>query len=121
MKSKNPPRIAGRCSVFAKSDMIHLQQVATPVHDIVAGLCFAVARNFKSTLGKGKDLQSPVLFQGGVASNIGMIRAFREILNFSKEELIVPKHHASMGAIGSVLFVQKDTSNYIPFKGIKAL
>ena len=51
LKSVNPPRIAGRCSVFAKSDMIHLQQIATPLHDIVAGLCFAVARNFKSTLG----------------------------------------------------------------------
>ena len=50
LKSENPPQIAGRCSVFAKSDMIHLQQIATPVHDIVAGLCFAVARNFKSSL-----------------------------------------------------------------------
>ena len=54
LKSKDPPRIAGRCSVFAKSDMIHLQQIATPVHDIVAGLCFAVARNFISSLGRGK-------------------------------------------------------------------
>ena len=77
LKSVNPPRIAGRCSVFAKSDMIHLQQVATPVHDIVAGLCFAVARNFKSTLGKGKEFKTPLIFQGGVASNVGMIRAFQ--------------------------------------------
>ncbi|HHT9152936.1 MAG TPA: BadF/BadG/BcrA/BcrD ATPase family protein, partial [Candidatus Hypogeohydataceae bacterium YC40] len=43
LKSKNPPRIAGRCSVFAKSDMIHLQQEATPLHDILAGLCYAMA------------------------------------------------------------------------------
>ncbi|MEK7678792.1 MAG: BadF/BadG/BcrA/BcrD ATPase family protein, partial [Deltaproteobacteria bacterium] len=49
LKSKNPPRVAGRCSVFAKSDMIHLQQAATADYDIVAGLCYAVARNFKST------------------------------------------------------------------------
>lgn len=78
LKSEKPPRIAGRCSVFAKSDMIHLQQVATPVHDIIAGLCFAVARNFKSTLGKGKDLVKPIIFQGGVAANKGMVRAFSE-------------------------------------------
>ena len=45
-KSQRPSKVAGRCSVFAKSDMIHLQQIATPVEDIVAGLCFAVARNF---------------------------------------------------------------------------
>jgi predicted CoA-substrate-specific enzyme activase len=121
LKSKNPPRIAGRCSVFAKSDMIHLQQIATPVHDIVAGLCFAVARNFKSTLGKGKSITAPVLFQGGVAANIGMIRAFREILNLQEDELIIPKHHASMGAIGASLYYQKNTADYIPFKGIESL
>jgi activator of 2-hydroxyglutaryl-CoA dehydratase len=67
LKSADPPRIAGRCSVFAKSDMIHLQQIATPVHDIVAGLCFAVARNFISSLGRGKTIRFPVIFQGGVS------------------------------------------------------
>ena len=50
LKSVDPPRIAGRCSVFAKSDMIHHQQIATPLHDIVAGLCFALARNFRSNV-----------------------------------------------------------------------
>jgi len=103
LQSENPPRIAGRCSVFAKSDMIHLQQVATPVHDIICGLCFAVARNFKSTLGKGKHLEKPVIFQGGVAANQGMIRAFREVYNLNDGELIVPEYYASMGAIGAVM------------------
>ncbi|MBN2486044.1 MAG: hypothetical protein JXB34_08720 [Bacteroidales bacterium] len=102
--SKEPPRIAGRCSVFAKSDMIHLQQVATPVYDIIAGLCFAVARNFKSTLGKGKTPEKPIIFQGGVAANAGMVRAFTEIYNLAPDELIVPRHFASMGAIGAVIY-----------------
>ena len=93
-KSVNPPRIAGRCSVFAKSDMIHLQQVATPLHDIVAGLCFAVARNFKSTLGRGKKLEKPFIFQGGVAANSGMRRAFRETFELGENELFVPERHA---------------------------
>ncbi len=84
--------------------MIHLQQVATPSYDIIAGLCFAVARNFKSTLGKGKPLLKPVIFQGGVAANAGMVRAFTEIYNLQPGELIIPKHHASMGAIGAVLY-----------------
>ncbi len=99
--SKNPPRIAGRCSVFAKSDMIHLQQIATPVEDIVAGLCFAVARNFKSSICKGRNIDAPVAFQGGVAANEGMVRAFKEI--FELDELVRPEHHALMGAIGAVL------------------
>ena len=103
LKSKDPPRIAGRCSVFAKSDMIHLQQIATPVHDIVAGLCFAVARNFISSLGRGKTFQFPAIFQGGVSSNIGMVRAFRELLKVKDDDLLIPEHNTSMGAIGAVL------------------
>lgn len=102
LKSENPPHIAGRCSVFAKSDMIHLQQIATPVHDIVAGLCYAVARNFKSNMAKGKQLEKPVIFQGGVAANAGVVRAFKEILKIEGDELIIPEYYASMGAIGAV-------------------
>ena len=76
LKSKTPPRIAGRCSVFAKTDMIHLQQGATPDYDIVAGLCYALARNFRSNIGKGKNFLHPISFQGGVAANSGMRKAF---------------------------------------------
>ncbi len=101
LKSKKPPRIAGRCSVFAKSDMIHLQQIATPVEDIVAGLCFAVARNFKGSIAKGRAIVQPVAFHGGVAANRGMVRAFREV--FELEELIVHEDFALMGAIGAAL------------------
>ncbi len=103
LASVNPPRIAGRCSVFAKSDMIHLQQIATPVSDIVAGLCFAVARNFRSNLARGRDIAAPVVFQGGVAANQGMIRAFRDVFRLAPDELVVPEYHASMGAIGALL------------------
>ena len=101
LRSKKPPRIAGRCSVFAKSDMIHLQQIATPVEDIVSGLCFAVARNFKGSILKGRQLQGPVSFQGGVAANLGMRRAFREV--FGLDDLFVPEDFALMGAIGAGL------------------
>jgi predicted CoA-substrate-specific enzyme activase len=101
LKSEHPPRIAGRCSVFAKSDMIHLQQIATPDYDIVAGLCFAVARNFKSTIARGKTFVPPVAFEGGVAANPGMVRAFAEILELKPEDLIVPPHHDVIGAVGA--------------------
>ncbi len=103
LKSENPPRIAGRCSVFAKSDMIHLQQIATPVYDIVAGLCYAVARNFKSNIARGKTLEGPVAFQGGVAANPGVRRGLTDVLGLKPDELVVPERCASMGAIGAVL------------------
>ena len=103
LKSNTPPRIAGRCSVFAKSDMIHLQQEATPDYDIVAGLCFAMARNFKGSIGRGKTFVKPISFQGGVAANQGMIRAFESVLKIVPGELIIPEHFAAMGAIGSCM------------------
>ncbi len=121
LQSKNPPRIAGRCSVFAKTDMIHLQQVATPDYDIVAGLCRAVARNFKSTLGRGKSFAKPVSFQGGVAANLGMRKAFREVLSLSESELIIPQRFASMGAIGAVLLYLEDSSRAMQFQGLQKL
>jgi predicted CoA-substrate-specific enzyme activase len=111
LKSQKPPRIAGRCSVFAKSDMIHLQQEATPDYDIVAGLCYAMARNFKSTLGRGKDFIKPVAFQGGVASNAGMVRAFKDLLDLNDGELIIPDYHLCMGAIGAALLARADEEN----------
>ncbi len=102
-KSVHVPRIAGRCSVFAKSDMIHLQQEGTPDYDIVAGLCFAMARNLVAVVGKGKEFRPTIAFQGGVAANAGMVRAFTEILDLKPGELLIPAHFASMGAIGAVL------------------
>lgn len=106
-KSKSPPRIAGRCSVFAKSDMIHLQQIASPLEDIVAGLCFAVVRNFKGAIVKGRKISPQIAFQGGVAANAGIVRAFNEIFNI---DVIVPDNYLFMGAIGSVL---KDVNDSI--------
>ena len=121
LRSQSPPRIAGRCSVFAKSDMIHLQQGATPDYDIVAGLCFAVARNFKGNVAKGKPVDPPVSFQGGVAANPGMRRAFKEVLGLSDEGLIIPPHFASTGAIGAALVVMADQGLRLPFRGLDPL
>ena len=121
LRSVNPPRIAGRCSVFAKSDMIHHQQIATPLHDIVAGLCFALARNFRSTVARSKEIRKPVIFSGGVAANKGMVRAFREILELKDDELIIPRHHASMGAIGAVMYGHTNGMEMNHFKGLAEL
>jgi predicted CoA-substrate-specific enzyme activase len=122
LKSKRPPRIAGRCSVFAKSDMIHLQQIGTPDYDIVAGLCYAVARSFKSNIGKGKKFVPPVVFQGGVAANAGVVRAFEDVLGLLPGELIIPRNHATMGAIGAALYAfEHGLRNTRKFKGLEAI
>ena len=107
LKSNNPPRIAGSCTVFAKSDMIHLQQIATPDYEIVAGLCYALARNFKRNIAKGKDIKTPVAFVGGVAENAGMRKAIQDVFDLKDDEFFVPDYFTSMGAIGAVFTVRK--------------
>jgi predicted CoA-substrate-specific enzyme activase len=119
LESKNPAKIAGRCTVFAKSDMIHLQQVSTPISDIVAGLCYAVARTFIGTVAKGKKFDKPVIFQGGVAFNKGMIRAFKDILELKDGELIIPEHHTVMPAIG-IAIIARDEKDF-KFNGLEPL
>lgn len=80
--------IAGRCSVFAKSDMIHLQQKGTPLEEIAYGVCLALARNFMATMLKGRECRPPVLFTGGGAKNSGLAKAFREILHCRETDFV---------------------------------
>lgn len=104
-RATRPVRIAGRCTVFAESDMIHHQQVGHAVEDIVAGLCQALVRNYLANLAKGKDLEPPYVFQGGVAANRGMVKAFEDALGAPVK---VPTHHALMGAYGAALLAQEE-------------
>ncbi len=99
----DPPRVAGRCSVFAKSDMIHLQQKGTPTREIVAGVCHALIRNFRSTVAAAAELKPPISFQGGVAANPGIIKAMRKVLELADDQLVIPEYFGCMGAIGAVL------------------
>jgi predicted CoA-substrate-specific enzyme activase len=106
LESMSIPRMAGRCSVFAKSDMIHLQQQATPNCDIVAGLCLALARNLKSNLGCGRDFVKPIIFTGGVAANVGVRKALEQVFKLESGGLLVPDEHFFTGAIGAVLIAK---------------
>ena len=121
LKSTNPPRIAGRCTVFAKSDMIHLQQIATPDYEIVAGLCYALARNFKGNIAKGRDIQPPVAFVGGVAANAAMRRALMDVFSLDDTQFIIPEHFTSMGALGSLFAVLDEPSLRIQYRGLEGL
>lgn len=119
--SKNPTRIAGRCAVFAESDMIHKQQMGYQTEDIIWGLCQALVRNYLSNVGKGKDIKSKVLFQGGVAANAGIKKAFENELQC---EIFVPKNYDVMGAIGAALlaanYMEKNRHLKTNFRGFDA-
>lgn len=103
LRSKGDVRIAGRCTVFAESDMISKHQFGFSNEDIIKGLCEALVRNYMNNLGRGRTLEPPFVFQGGVAANKGIIAAFEKELGFRVE---VPRHHGVMGAVGAALLAQ---------------
>src|ERR1017187_5629924 len=96
-------RIAGRCSVFAKSDMIHAQQKGYSPAEILRGLCDAVARNFKSAIVRGRPVQAPVALIGAVSQNAGVTGALREAFSLGQADLFVPEPFAWCGAIGTAM------------------
>lgn len=103
LQSKGATQIAGRCSVFAESDMVHKQQIGHKLEDIIYGLCKALVRNYLNNLAKGRELAPPLVFQGGVAANAGMKRAFEEALG---QEVVIPDYYSVMGAIGAALLAK---------------
>jgi predicted CoA-substrate-specific enzyme activase len=100
MKSDSPANVACRCTVFTKSDMIHLQNKGIAGKHIIAGLHEGVAKNFKSTLINNRPIPAPIAFIGGYAANQLARRSFEKILN---QSVIVPSHHAAVGALGAAL------------------
>lgn len=97
LTSKHPTNIAARCTVFAESDLVHKIQMGYERKDIIAGLCHSVALNYLNNVAKGKKLNTPIIFQGGVSKNIGVKHAFEQIL---KEPIITDPNGHLMGALG---------------------
>jgi predicted CoA-substrate-specific enzyme activase len=116
LRSRRPVRIAGRCGVFAESDMIHKQQTGHATEDIIAGLCEALVRNYLNNVARGKQILGPVVFQGGVAANAGIRAAFEAALG---QRVIVPPYHNVMGSIGVALLAREEVerTGWTSFRG----
>ena len=99
LKSDRPSHVACRCTVFTKSDMIHLQNKGERLENIIYGLHLGNARNYISTIVSNRILEDPVLFIGGLSMNEIQVRAFRQYF----PGLIVPAYNTSAGAIGVAL------------------
>lgn len=104
LTSKKPTDIAARCTVFAESDLVHKAQMGYKKEDIIAGLCRAVVSNYLNNVGKGKKIKPPIVFQGGVSKNIGVIKAFEDAVN---EKIIVDDNSHLMGALGAAILAKK--------------
>ena len=102
-RARSIPRIAGRCSVFAKTDITHHQQQGVPVEDILMGLAHAVVKNYRASVMKRLPRNKPILFAGGVSKNQTIVTVLRENLKLMEDELIVDEHSANLVAMGAAV------------------
>ncbi len=115
-RSSAPAHLSGRCTVFAESEMIHMQQSGTRLEDVVFGLCQTLAHNYLNSVAAGKEIIAPVIFQGGLAYNRGMVRALEEEIRI---KMVIPEHPELMGAIGAALIAaQQPIDKSTSFKGL---
>ncbi len=107
-KAQSIPRIAGRCSVFAKTDIIHNQQEGVPPEDILKGVAYAIVKNYKGAVIRRLPVEVPLVFIGGVSNNRAIIDTMRDVLNKNEQELLVPEHSDIVSAIGAALIAKKE-------------
>jgi predicted CoA-substrate-specific enzyme activase len=107
-RAERAAQIAGRCSVFAKSDMIHAQQKGYTPQEVLRGLCDAVARNFRGAVVRSHSVEAPVVFIGAVAANEAVVRAIRQAFLLGESELVVPRAYAHMPAIGAAVTAYRE-------------
>ncbi len=99
------PKIASRCSVFAKTDIIHSQQEGYSMEEICDGLCLGLANNIADTLLESEAEYSNIVFCGGVAKNRAVVEHLNKRL---KNDLLVHPHSHLFGALGAALLLLEE-------------
>ena len=102
----NTPKIATRCAVFAKTDLIHAQQEGYSIGQISDGLCEGLAKNVIDTLIPDSKIHTPLILAGGVSMNSAVVKHFRNLL---QAEPIIGEHSHLYGAIGAALLYLEET------------
>ncbi|MCR4940446.1 MAG: acyl-CoA dehydratase activase [Treponemataceae bacterium] len=111
-KADSIPRIAGRCSVFAKTDIIHLQQEGERVENILKGLAYSVVNNFKGTIIQHLPIEKPLLLAGACSKNAGLIAAFKDILALEDSDFIYGPESSILQAFGCSLFALENKRSW---------
>ncbi|MEE8409833.1 MAG: acyl-CoA dehydratase activase, partial [Myxococcota bacterium] len=103
---QSPPSVAARCAVFAKSDLIHLQQAGATKAEMWSGLCRGMSQTALQTLLKGKPLGGLTAMVGGVAQNYEVVRWLREL---TREEIVTDENAHLTGALGAALIAHRES------------
>ncbi|MCL2658944.1 MAG: acyl-CoA dehydratase activase-related protein [Acidobacteriaceae bacterium] len=128
--------VAGKCGVFAETDITGLQKQGVPAEDLIASLFHAIVLQNLSVLTRGNTITPKVFLLGGPCAFFpGLQLAWRRgLLDLWKrrefnlpdgadiEELVaVPPQAEYFAAMGAIEFGAAESGNLVSFKGIRAL
>lgn len=105
INSKKKINVDARCMVFTETDLVNKIQEGYKKEDIAFGLCYGIASNFVNNLTKGKKIQTPIAFLGGVSKNEVVVNL---VSNMIGEKIVVDKNSHLMGAMG-IAFMARDS------------
>lgn len=97
LKSKKPSKISSLCTVFAESEVISLISKGEKRQDIIAGIHESIAARVASMSAR-LGLTEPVMITGGVARNIGVVRALEKKLGMKIEVSPYAQVNGALGA-----------------------
>ncbi len=105
LQSQNPEISSGICAVLAETDVINMVSRGISAPDIIKGIHLSIGARIIKLMSALKS-ESPILLTGGMALNIGMIDAIRELLKETGKKFEVISHEDSCyaGAIGTALW-----------------
>ena len=113
------PKIASRCAVFAKTDLIHAQQEGYSLTEICDALCYGLAKNIVDTLFTGEEVNEPIVVCGGVSKNPAVLRHIRELIG---KDLLVDEMSHLYGAYGAAVLLTREAGEEVmDFKSPKDL
>jgi len=110
------PKIAARCAVFAKTDLVHAQQEGYSLEQICDGLCYGLAKNIVDRLALDRDPFSPIIFTGGVSRSRAVVQHITSIIQ--KEIIVDPT--GVYGALGAafLLFDEWRENDTVGFRSV---
>ncbi len=100
LRAKHPVKIATVCTVFVESDILSYLAQGKTAEDILGGVHIAIAKRTLS-LARRLNIEPEITMTGGVARNIGMVRALEEVIG---RKMQVSPDAQFIGAVGAALF-----------------
>ena len=103
LRAEKPAKISSLCTVFAESEVISLISKGESRENIIAGIHEAIASRV-SAMANRIGLIGPILMTGGVARNIGVVRALEKVIGMA---VAVSPHAQVAGAIGAAALARE--------------